>query len=256
MAKWPIGGGDGMSQDDRRAYWEREHADHDYEGVFSISQDEGVIAPCVEAITRRGCRRVIVAGCGSNVALQQAIAERASDVESVTGVDFPGVVEVAARRTDDPRIGYVGADIAVDGCGVQGDCVVTINAVLSDLDEENRALLRRFREALPAGGLLAGFFPTIFTPVEFGYLQPDRRMLDQVNLEECRFAEEKQGITQIFYSPLRLRAVLREAGFRLERMELVFLDSPELADHARTYYRLGDDPDVVAWELFVQAVAA
>ena len=256
MAKWPIGGGDGMSQDDRRAYWEGEHADHDYEGVFSISQDEGVIAPCVEAITRRGCRRVIVAGCGSNVALQQAIAERASDVESVTGVDFPGVVEVAARRTDDPRIGYVGADIAVDGCGVQGDCVVTINAVLSDLDEENRALLRRFREALPAGGLLAGFFPTNFTPVEFGYLQPDRRMLDQVNLEECRFAEEKQGITQIFYSPLRLRAVLREAGFLLERMEVVFFDSPELADHARTYYRLGDDPDVVAWELFVEAVAA
>jgi len=255
MAKWPVNGGDGMSQDQRRAYWESEHADHDYEGVFSISQDEGVIGPCVDAITRAGCHRVIVAGCGSNVALQQAIAERVPQLESVTGVDFPGVVEVAARRTDDPRIGYVGADIAVDGCGVSGDCVVTINSVLSDVDDENRALLRRFREALPAGGLLAGFFPTIFTPVELGYLQPDRRMLDQVNLEECRFSEEKQGLTQIFYSPLRLRAVLREAGFRLERMEVVFFDSPELADHARDYYRLGDDPDVLAWELFVEAVA-
>ena len=255
MAKWPISGGDGMSQDERRAYWESEHADHDYEGVFSISQDEGVIGPCIDAITRRGCRRVIVAGCGSNVALQQAIAERVPQVESVTGVDFPRVVEVAARRTDDPRIGYVGADIAVDGCGVSGDCVITINSVLSDLDQENRALLRRFREALPEGGLLAGFFATIFTPLEFGYLQPDRRMLDQVNLEECRFAEEQQGITQIFYTPLRLRAVLREAGFGLTRMEVVFFDSPELAHHARTYYRLGDDPDVMAWELFVEAVA-
>ncbi len=173
----------------------------------------------------------------------------------MTGVDFPGVVEVAARRTDDPRIGYVGADIAEDGCGVSGDCVITVNSVLSDLDDENRALLRRFREALPAGGLLAGFFPTIFTPLELGYLQPDRRMLAQVNLEECRFAEEKQGVTQIFYSPLRLRAVLREAGFELQRMEVVFFDSPELADHARTYYGLGDDPDVMAWDLFVEAVA-
>ena len=97
MAKWPISGGDGMSQDERRAYWESEHADHDYEGVFSISQDEGVIGPCIDAITRRGCRRVIVAGCGSNVALQQAIVERVPQVESVTGVDFPGVVEVAAH---------------------------------------------------------------------------------------------------------------------------------------------------------------
>jgi hypothetical protein len=255
MVKWPISGGDGMSQDERRAYWESEHADHDYEGVFSISQDEGVIRPCVDAITGRGCRRVIVAGCGSNVALQQAIAERVPQLESVTGVDFPGVVEVAARRTDDPRIGYVGADIAEDGCGVSGDCVITVNSVLSDLDDENRALLRRFREALPAGGLLAGFFPTIFTPLELGYLQPDRRMLAQVNLEECRFAEEKQGVTQIFYSPLRLRAVLREAGFELQRMEVVFFDSPELADHARTYYGLGDDSDVMAWELFVEAVA-
>ncbi len=122
-------------------------------------------------------------------------------------------------------------------------------------DEENRALLRRFREALPVGGLMAGFFPTFFTPVEFGYLQSDRRMLDQVNLEERRFAEEQQGITQIFYSPLRLRAVLREAGFRLQRMGILLFDSPELAEHARTYYRLGDDPDVMAWVLFVEVVA-
>ena len=255
MAKWPISGGDGMSQDDRRAYWETEHADHDYEGVFSISHDEGVIGPCIDAITQRGCRRVIVAGCGSDVALQQAIADRVPEVEWVTGVDFPGVVEVAACRTDDPRIRYVGADIAVDGCGVSGDCVITINSVLSDLDDENRALLRRLREAVPPGGLLAGFFPTIFTPVELGHLQPDRRMLDRVNLEECRFAEDRQGLTQIFCTPLRLRALLGEAGFRLHRMEVVFLDSPELADHARTYYGLGDDPDVMAWELFVEAVA-
>lgn len=255
MAKWPISGGDGMSQDERRAYWEGEHAEHDYEGVFSISQDEGVIGPCVDAITRRGCRRVIVAGCGSSVSLEQAIAERVPQLESVTGVDFPGVVEVAARRTDDPRITYVGADIGVDGLGVSGDCIITVNSVLSDLDSENRALLRRFREALPTGGLLAGFFPTILTPLEFGYLQPDRRMLDRVNMEECRFTEDKQGVTQIFYTPLRLRAVLREAGFVLTRMEVVFFDSPELADHARDYYGLGDDPDVMAWELFVEAVA-
>ena len=122
-------------------------------------------------------------------------------------------------------------------------------------DEKKRALLRRFREALPVGGLMAGFFPAIFTPVEFGYLQPDRRMLDHVNLEERLFAEEQQGITQIFYSPLRLRALLREAGFRLQRMEVALFDSPDPAEHARTYYRLGDDPDVMAWGLFVEAVA-
>ena len=48
---------------------------------------------------------------------------------------------------------------------------------------------------------------------------------------------------------------LNEAGFRLDRMEVVFLDSPELAQQARDYYGLGTDPDVMAWELFVEATA-
>ena len=82
---------------------------------------------------------------------------------------------------------------------------------------------------------MAGFFPAIFTPVEFGYLQPDRRMLDHVNLEERLFAEEQQGITQICYSPLRLRALLREAGFRLQRMEVRSSTHPtQQSTHAPT----------------------
>jgi len=133
--------------------------------------------------------------------------------------------------------------------------VITINSVLSDSDEENRRLLTAFRDAVPEGGALAGLFASIHAPLEIGYLQPGQALLDQVNLEECRFAERQQGITQIFYSPLRLRMVLAEAGFRLDHMEVVFLDSPELAQQARDYYGLGTDPDVMAWELFVEATA-
>ena len=127
--------------------------------------------------------------------------------------------------------------------------------MLSDSDMENRTLLRRFREALPSGGALAGFFASIHAPLEMGYLQHDRAMLTQVDVAECRFTERLQGLTQIFYSPLRWRMILKEAGFRLDRMEVVFLDSPELAQQARDYYSLGDDPDVMAWELFVEATA-
>lgn len=102
---------------------------------------------------------------------------------------------------------------------------------------------------------MAGFFASIHAPLEMGYLQHDRAMLTQVDVAECRFTERLQGLTQIFYSPLRWRMILKEAGFRLDRMEVVFLDSPELAQQARDYYSLGDDPDVMAWELFVEATA-
>jgi len=244
-----------MTQEARRAYWESEHRDNDYEGVFTVSQDEVVISRCVEVAARRGSRTVVVAGCGSNVSIQQALLDRVPGVECVVGVDFPGVVEVAAGRLDDPRARWVGADIATQGCGETADLVITINSVLSDSDDENRGLLAAFRDAVPPGGVLAGLFASILAPLEMGYLQPDGAILDQVNLEECRFAERKQGITQIFYSPLRLRMVLAEAGFRLDRMEVVFLDSPELAQQARDYYGLGTDPDVMAWELFVEATA-
>ena len=184
-------------------------------------------------------------------ALDRVRELRAADPDRAT----PVVVEVAAGRLDDPRARWVGADIATEGCGERADLVITINSVLSDSDDENRGLLAAFRDAIPEGGVLAGLFASILAPLEMGYLQPDRAILDQVNLEECRFAERRQGITQIFYSPLRLRMVLAEAGFRLDRMEVVFLDSPELAQQARDYYGLGTDPDVMAWELFVEATA-
>ena len=255
VRKWPLHGDDGMTQQARRAYWESEHRDNDYAGVFTVSQDEVVVSRCVDVAARHGSRTVLVAGCGSNVIIQQALLDRVPTVECVVGVDFPGVVEVAASRLDDPRARWVGADIASEGCGEQADCILTINSVLSDSDEENRAILRAFRQAMATGGVLAGLFASILAPLEMGYLQDDRAILDQVNLEECRFAERQQGITQIFYSPLRLRMVLGEAGFRLDRMEVVFLDSPELAQQARDYYGLGTDPDVMAWELFVEATA-
>ena len=255
MRKWPIAGGDGMDQQARRAYWESEHRDHGYADVFTISQDEVVISRCVEVVRRRGARRVLIAGCGSDVSIQRALVDRVPALERVVGVDFPGVVDVAAARMSGPKVDWVGADISTDGCGEQGDLVLTINSVLSDRDEENRALLRRFREALPAGGALAGVFATVHAPLEMGYLQDDRAILAQVNLEECRFTERLQGVTQIFYTPLRLRMVLAGAGFRLDRMEVVFLDSPALAQQARDYYGLGTDPDIMAWELFVEATA-
>ena len=255
MRKWPIAGDDGMTQEARRAYWESEHRDNDYAGVFTVSQDEVVVSRCVGVAERRGPHTVLVAGCGSNVRIQQALLDRVPAVECVVGVDFPGVVEVAAARLTDPRAQWVGTDIATHGCGAQADLVITINSVLSDSDEENRRLLTAFRDAVPEGGALAGLFASIHAPLEIGYLQPGQTLLDQVNLEECRFAERRQGITQIFYSPLRLRMVLAEAGFRLDHMEVVFLDSPELAQQARDYYGLGTDPDVMAWELFVEATA-
>jgi hypothetical protein len=253
--KWPIPGGDGWSQDQRREYWEGEHRDNDYADVFSISQDEVVIAPCLDVVRRRGARSVMVVGCGSNVALQQAVADRAPGVQRVTCVDFPGVVQVAAARTDDPRIEYVGADVGRDGCGVTADVALSINSVLSDSDAENRAILRSIRAALPEGGALAGTFPTILTVVDLGWLQPGHALLDQVDMAENRFTERIQGLTQIFYTPVRLRMVMAEAGLRVDRMAVLFLDSPALADQARGYYGLGDDPDIVAWELFVEATA-
>ena len=130
-----------MTQEARRAYWEAEHRDNDYEGVFTVSQDEVVVSRCVEVAERRGSRTVLVAGCGSNVSIQRALLDRVATVECVVGVDFPGVVEVAATRLDDPRARWVGADIATDGCGEQADMIITINSVLSDSDEENRSIL-------------------------------------------------------------------------------------------------------------------
>ena len=107
----------------------------------------------------------------------------------------------------------------------QWDVVVNVNGILSERDEENRDILDSCFRALKPGGVLLGMFPTIFSAPYISYVDNDPDWLEVVDLERSAYYEDKQKLWQIFYTPLRLRRVLIESGFKLKKMEIFFCDS-------------------------------
>jgi SAM-dependent methyltransferase len=252
MSKWQIKPRNALSTVERRAYWERAHVDEDYERVWSMTADVGVRAKLVEELGAvASLKRVAIPGCGSRTLLERSLATAYPQAEFLC-TDFRAVVEAAARRFDHPRVSYLDRDSAHLGWRDEVDAVVVVNSILSESDAENRAILASCWQALRPGGLLVGLFPTVLATVDIASVERSEARMRLADLERSSFYEEKQGLEQIFYTPLRLRVVLREAQFELEKMEVFFCDSPYFLEHGREYYGLLDD-DLVIYEHLVVA---
>ena len=105
-------------------------------------------------------------------------------------------------------------------------------------------MLRSVYEAIRPGGLFVGLFPTIFAPADIGFCEErERWRLELVDLPQSRYCfDEYVGATQILYTPLRFRAILREAGFAALQMEVFFCESPAYARRPRVYGLEGTTP--------------
>ncbi len=238
----------------RQAYWEKAHAEENYDTVWSMTEDAAVrekITQSLSTLPERRC--ILIPGCGSRTLLQQAIVSDVTGVEEILCTDFPRVVAMAEQQPQPPQIRYAARDSAALGFENKWDAVVIVNSILSDSDRENRAILASCYQALRPGGTLLGFFPSIFTVVDMAHVDAKQRhLLQRTNLDHNTFYEELQQIHQIFYTPLRCRMILREAGFQLQSMDIFFCDSEYFLTQSKEYYGL-NDPDTVVYEHFIFA---
>ena len=197
--------------------------------------------------------QILIPGCGSRTALQRRlIAERPS--ASLVCVDFPGVIALANEDYSHPNLSYVAHDLSEPKWTESFDAVVAVNAIVSEHDEENRRIVRHCSDSLRPDGIFVGYFPTLFSPLEIAMLSGDRSRLDALDLQSSTFYESGQQAHQIFYTPLRLRTILREAGLAMSSLEIVFLDSAESMGFGAPWRNPGaDDDDLVIYELFVIA---
>lgn len=81
-------------------------------------------------------------------------------------------------------------------------CAVIVNSIVSEDDRENRQMLRSCTQALRPGGLLAGFFPTVFANLDIGHLDENAEWLRRSDLPTNTFYEAAHDATQIFYTDL------------------------------------------------------
>jgi SAM-dependent methyltransferase len=254
--KWVVEGlgHTAMSRVEREAYWASVHLDAGYENVVSLTEDRSVQDRIVGALrSLRGCERVLIPGCGSCTALQERLVLELPDVR-IMCVDFPAVVDAAEGRFAHERVEYVSHDMARPHWRAEFDAVVVVNSILSDSDLENRQILASCHDALRPGGILTGFFPTAFAAFEAALILGDDARLALVDPATAIKYEPAQDAYQMFYTPLRLRQVLREAGFVRELLAIEFLDSEHFLGPARDVATLGEgDDDLVLYEHFVVA---
>lgn len=251
--KWLIDPeGPPQRNDERQQYWESVHADAEYGNVLSVTDDPRLRTRL--AAETRGARRILVPGCGSRAQLEHSLLDEVSDVDEIVCTDFPAVVELAKSRLEDKRVHYVARDSTDLRFDSEFDAVVVVNSILSESDAENREILASCARALRPDGVFVGLFPSILANLDLAVLAGDNRLRSTVDVESSTKLELQQDAKQIFYTPLRLRVIVREAGLALERFEIVFLDAVEFRKPDQTYRELiYPDEDLVTYEYFVRA---
>jgi SAM-dependent methyltransferase len=240
---------------DAREYWESRHGCVHFQNVYSVVEDAElrgkIIGLLTEALDPLTACRILVPGCGARALLERDIV-RSVPAWSILATDYPGVARAAAEQLRHPRVAYCGKDTRALELTPEYDAAVVINAVLSDSDIDNRAMLRSVYRALRPGGFFIGLFPTIFAPADIGFCEErERWRLELVDLLHSRYCfDEHVGATHILYTPLRLRAILRDAEFTAVHMEVFFCESPCLREEAARVYGL-EGADAVLYELLV-----
>jgi SAM-dependent methyltransferase len=212
--------------------------------------------------------KVLIPGCGFEIYLQKTLLEFCPNIGQIYSTDFSTTaVEEALKRWQEidgdaklnsQQIIFEEADstrLTEQNPDWQEkfDYVIVVGSVISSDDERNRQMLREFYKVLKPGGKLYGSFPSIFLDLEVAYLSKSQAHLltdGSINLPEsaCYYGGNQR---EIYYTPLRLNRIFKEAGFKRLKFELFFGDSDILINQVKEKAGI-DDPDLCYWEFLVR----
>lgn len=244
--------------------WAKIHQDG-YQ-IWSMSADESVQEKIAAALLTIPHERVLIVGCGSVVDLQLMLIARFEEIREIVCLDFQPVIELAKKKGSHDKIRYLARDARDMGFERCFDVVVNVNAILSEADEDNRRILASCVQALKPGGSLLGFFPTIFCQEEVLSLEKRynrfkrvwaaraaKPVYDQARLTDGHdILDMMAAHGQLYYTPLYLRMILRQAGLLIDRFEFFFCQSPAFREQAKTKFAVLDE-DVLIYEFFIHA---
>lgn len=244
---------DSQERLDRKDYWVAAHGERQYADVFSVSEDDSVRARIVGAALRSPvCRQILIAGCGSRVALQRDLIAQAGNDATITATDYRAVVDLARARFSHPRLNYVALEERAR-FERRFDAVIAVNVLVSDSDSENRRLLAEWSDSLVHNGRLVILLPILSSGYELGTLGERPDLLECLDGPTSRWTEKHQGIVEIEYLPLRLRRMLKEVGLKLIELSIVFFEGAESRRQTFTHYGIDDD-DLLVYEQLAIAV--
>src|ERR687885_924453 len=264
-----------QSSEQEKGLWNQLHENY-ADKVFSLTQDPEICKALIRPSNQSPCFdipdspevKVLIPGCGSEIYLQKTLLEFCPNIGQIYSTDFSTTaVEEACKswqqvdgdsRINSQQIIFVEADSTQltqqnPDWQEKFDYVITVGSVLSSDDARNRQMLREFSKVLKPGGKLYGSFPSIFGDLELAYLnQSYAHLLTDGSINLPASAREYGGNhREIYYTPLRLNRIFKEAGFKRLNFEMFFGDSDILINLAKEKAGL-DDPDLCYWEFLVR----
>ncbi|EAW36271.1 class I SAM-dependent methyltransferase [Lyngbya sp. PCC 8106] len=264
------------SPDLEKAVWDEIHQDYE-KSAFSLTPSlkicEMLVCPSHQSpsfnIPNSPEVKVLIPGCGSEIYLQKTLLEACPQIGQIYCTDFSQVgIEKALEkwkqaegesRLNDQQIVFEMVDSTEftekkPELAEKFDYVLIVNSVVSGDDEINRKMIYEFSKVLKPGGKIYGFFQSTLCYVEICYLsrQHAHCMTEGfVDVAHNKVWDAEWQNAQIYYTPLRLNRIFKEAGMKRLSMEIDFLDSEPFAEMFQQM--IGhDDPDIYCWQLLVR----
>lgn len=233
--------------------WEENHEQSEYEDVWSITDNTEVLKALANGINEN-VKKVLIPGCGSKTDLQGYLVDNYKHLETIYCTDCSQhALNQAKDDCDHDKIIYQKVDTS--GMPFENnffDFILVANSILSGFDLLNRRMIKECHRALKPGQRLYGFFPTILCAYEISYLDQRFAHLQTngtINVLKNSFYESTQKMEQIFYTPLRLKHIVEEAGFKREKFEIYFFDSDYFMKESERVYGLPKDSGLCGWEI-------
>ena len=238
--------------------WEQSYIETQYCDIYSATDDLVIRNKLTRGIDEK-TKIILIPGCGSKTKLQKHIINNYPEVEEVYCTDW-SKTSLAHAQTDfyDGKVIYQVQDTRKTTFpNNKFDMVIISNSIVSGQDLSNRLMVDECYRILKPGGIFVGLFPTILGSCDVALLRDNPKanwLLDgTINLYKNTFYERFQNVTQLFYSPLRLRRIFNESGFRDIEFEICFFDSDFCVKESEKIYGIPADSDIYLWEILVKS---
>lgn len=263
------------SLEEEKAFWDENHKDY-ANNTFSLTQDPKICKTLVRPERSPGFDipnspdiKVLIPGCGSEIYLQKTLLEFCPNIGQVCCTDFSKTaIEKAVEswfqalgdsRLKNQQFVFELADSTKlteqkPEWKDKFDYILLVNTVVSSEDETNRQMIREFAKVLKPGGKIYGYFPTTLCFLEIAYFSRNHAHCiteGYIDVYGNKVWDAEWRDAQIYYTPLRLNRIFKEAGLKRLSLEIDVLDSEPFVSMFKEM--IGhDDPDIYLWQLLVR----
>lgn len=260
--RWDISPKFPLTTDQKEEIWAREYA-RAKGGFVSVAVDDVFLKKLLGTINNYSDpEKILMVGCGVEGIIENIIAKELPKTQINCG-DFEKVVEqVKNLSTKEDNVHYMALDTTKLNVSEEYDVIINLDTVASENHQDNTQMLVGCYDALKKGGMFVGTFSSAFAWADIAHLENEfngktNGRIDVVDLDRSSILKlpaegSAPEVWRIYYTPLRLRYLLKTVGFKLESMELYFCDSPYFTDSANESYGI-EDPDLPLYDHYVVA---